>query len=91
MEAKATRTNDSKVVAEFIRSNIFVCFGMSRAIVSDRDIHFCNKMIAALFRRYGVLYKVSTPYHPQTNGQAEASNRESMSMLEKMVRLVGKD
>ncbi|XP_071939292.1 uncharacterized protein [Coffea arabica] len=32
VEAKATRTNDSKVVADFIRSNIFVRFGMPRAI-----------------------------------------------------------
>ncbi|XP_071923067.1 uncharacterized protein [Coffea arabica] len=36
MEAKATRTNDSKVIVNFIRSNIFVRFGMLRAIVSDR-------------------------------------------------------
>ncbi|XP_071939268.1 uncharacterized protein [Coffea arabica] len=91
VEAKATRTNDSKVVAEFIKSNVFVRFGMPRAIVSDRDTHFCNKMIAALFRRYGVLHKVSTSYHPQTNGQAEASNREIKSILEKMVRPDRKD
>ncbi|XP_027150545.1 uncharacterized protein LOC113750801 [Coffea eugenioides] len=74
VEAKATRTNDFKVVAEFVKSNIFVRFGMLRAIVSDRGTHFCNKMIAAVFRRYGVLHKVSTSYHSQTNGQAEASN-----------------
>lgn len=71
MEAKSTRTNDSKVVTNFIKSNIFVRFGMPRVIVSDRGTHFCNKTIAALFRRYGVLHKVSTSYHPQTNGQAE--------------------
>ncbi|XP_071902808.1 uncharacterized protein [Coffea arabica] len=91
VEAKATRTNDSKVVAEFIKSNIFVRFGMPRAIVSDRGTHFCNKTITALFRRYGVLHKVSTSYHPQTNGQAEASNREIKSILEKMVRPDRKD
>ncbi|XP_071933215.1 uncharacterized protein [Coffea arabica] len=91
VEAKATRTNDSKVVAEFVKSNIFVRFGMPRAIVSDRGTHFCNKMIAAMFRRYGVLHKVSTSYHPQTNGQAEVSNREIKSILEKMVRPDRKD
>nr|XP_027124429.1 uncharacterized protein LOC113741154 [Coffea arabica] len=91
VEAKATRTNDSKVVAEFVKSNIFVRFGMPRAIVSDRGTHFCNKTIAAIFRRYGVLHKVSTSYHPQTNGQAEASNREIKSILEKMVRPDRKD
>ncbi|XP_071929727.1 uncharacterized protein [Coffea arabica] len=91
VEAKATRTNDSKVVADFIRSNIFVRFGMPRAIVSDRGTHFCNKTIAALFRKYGVLHRVSTSYHPQTNGQAEVSNREIKSILEKMVRPDRKD
>ncbi|XP_027169380.1 uncharacterized protein LOC113769101 [Coffea eugenioides] len=91
VEAKATRTNDSKVVADFVRSNIFVRFGMPRAIVSDRGTHFCNKTITALFRKYGVLHKVSTPYHPQTNGQAEVSNREVKSILEKMVRPDRKD
>ncbi|XP_071917221.1 uncharacterized protein [Coffea arabica] len=91
VEAKATRTNDSKVVAEFVKSNIFVRFGMPRAIVSDRGTHFCNKTIAAIFRRYGVLHKVSTSYHPQTNGQAETSNREIKSILEKMVRPDRKD
>ncbi|XP_071914078.1 uncharacterized protein [Coffea arabica] len=89
--AKATRTNDSKVVTDFIRSNIFVRFGMPRAIVSDRGTHFCNKTIAALFRKYGVLHRVSTSYHPQTNGQAEVSNREIKSILEKMVRPDRKD
>ncbi|XP_071902547.1 uncharacterized protein [Coffea arabica] len=91
VEAKATRTNDSKVVADFIRSNIFVRFGMPKAIVSDRGTHFCNKTIAALFRKYGVLHRVSTSYHPQTNGQAEVSNREIKSILEKMVRPDRKD
>ncbi|XP_027156016.1 uncharacterized protein LOC113756580 [Coffea eugenioides] len=91
VEAKATRTNDCKVVADFIKSNIFVRFGMPRAVVSDRGTHFCNKTIAALFRKYGVLHKVSTSYHPQTNGQAEVSNREIKSILEKMVRPDRKD
>ncbi|XP_061993642.1 uncharacterized protein LOC133711554 [Rosa rugosa] len=35
VEAKATRTNDSKVVADFIKSNIFSRFGMPRVLISD--------------------------------------------------------
>ncbi|XP_071939287.1 uncharacterized protein [Coffea arabica] len=91
VEAEATRTNDSKVVADFIRFNIFVCFGMPRAIISDRGTHFCNKTVDALFRKYGVLHRVSTWYHPQTNGQAEVSNRKIKSILKKMVLLDKKD
>ncbi|XP_074589518.1 uncharacterized protein LOC141845351 [Curcuma longa] len=36
-----------------------------------------------LLNKYGVIHKVSTPYHPQTNGQAKVSNREIKSILEK--------
>ena len=85
VEAKATRTDDSKVVADFVKSHIFVRFGIPRAMISDRGTHFCNRTIAALLKRYAVTHKISTAYHPQTNGQAEVSNREVKSILEKTV------
>ncbi|KAM2012985.1 hypothetical protein ACFX1T_024754 [Malus domestica] len=91
VEAKATRTNDSKVVANFIRTNIFARFGMPRVIISDGGSHFCNQTIEALLRKYNVNHKVSTPYHPQTNGQAEVSNREIKQILEKTVGPTRKD
>jgi len=47
--------------------------------------------VGALLKRYGVLHKVSTAYHPQTNGQAEVSNREIKSILEKTVNPERKD
>ncbi|KAM1667753.1 hypothetical protein ACFX1S_046951 [Malus domestica] len=76
VEAKATRTNDSKVVADFVKTNIFSRFGMPRVLISDGGSHFCNRTIEALLKKYHVTHKVSTPYHPQTNGQAEVSNCE---------------
>ena len=76
VEAKATRINDSKVVADFIKTNIFARFGMPRLLISDGGSHFCNRTIEALLKKYNVTHKVSTPYHPQTSGQAEVSNRE---------------
>ncbi|CAN6560253.1 unnamed protein product [Malus baccata var. baccata] len=91
VEAKATRTNNSKVVADFIRTNIFARFGMPRVIISDGGSHFCNRTIEALLRKYSVTHKVSTPYHPQTNGQAEVSNREIKQILEKTVGPTRKD
>ncbi|KAM1557152.1 hypothetical protein ACFX10_040615 [Malus domestica] len=85
VEAKATRTNDSKVVADFVKTNIFSRFGMPRVLISDGGSHFCNRTIKALLKKYHVTHKVSTPYHPQTNGQAEVSNREIKQILEKTV------
>ncbi|CAN6720941.1 unnamed protein product [Malus baccata var. baccata] len=85
VEATATRTNDSKVVADFVKTNIFSRFGMPRVLISDGGSHFCNRTIEALLKKYHVTHKVSTPYHPQTNGQAEVSNREIKQILEKTV------
>ncbi|XP_048235667.1 uncharacterized protein LOC125371179 [Ricinus communis] len=60
-------------------------FGIPRAIVSDQRTHFCTRSVAALLKKYGVNHRIATAYHPQTNGQAEVSNREVKSILEKMV------
>ncbi|CAN6576829.1 unnamed protein product [Malus baccata var. baccata] len=66
-------------------------FGMPRVIISDGGTHFCNRTIDTLLRKYSVTHKVSTPYHPQTNGQAEVSNREIKQILEKTVGPTRKD
>ncbi|CAN6700800.1 unnamed protein product [Malus baccata var. baccata] len=66
-------------------------FDMPRVIISDGGSHFCNRTIEALLRKYNVNHRVSTPYHPQTNGQAEVSNREIKQILEKTVGPTRKD
>ncbi|KAM1664413.1 hypothetical protein ACFXTN_039935 [Malus domestica] len=64
VEAKATRTNDSRVVADFVKTKIFARFGMPRVLISDGGSHFCNRTIEALLKKYNVTHKVATPYHP---------------------------
>ncbi|XP_042380510.1 uncharacterized protein LOC121972968 [Zingiber officinale] len=66
-------------------------FGVPRAIISDQGSYFCNRRMKTMLSRYGVSHRISTPYHPQTNGQAEVSNREVKSILEKTVRPDRKD
>ncbi|CAN6721331.1 unnamed protein product [Malus baccata var. baccata] len=91
VEKKATRTNDSKVVANFVKTNIFARFGMPIVLISDEGSHFCNRTIEALLKKYNVTHKVATPYHPQTSGQVEVSNREIKQILEKTFGLNRKD
>ena len=91
VEAKATRSDDAKMVIDFLKYNVFVRFGVRRALISDRGTHFCNKMIEAFQRKYNVTHRVSTANHPQTNGQAEVSNHEVKFILEKTVNLTRKD
>jgi hypothetical protein len=91
VEAVATKTNDHKVVVKFIQTNIFSRFGTPRAIISDGGKHFCNRFLKTLLLKYSVTHKVATPYHPQTSGQVEVSNREIKHILEKTVRPDRKD
>ena len=91
VEAKPTRTDDTKVVAYFVKSNIFCRFGIPWACISDKGTQFCNRAIGAMLKNYHVTRKSSTAYHPQTYNQAEVSNREVKSILEKTVNLSRKD
>ncbi|KAL5540758.1 hypothetical protein UlMin_044081 [Ulmus minor] len=91
VEAVALPTNDSRVVIRFLKKNIFARFGTPRAIISDGGSHFCNKQFDALLSKYGVTHRVATPYHPQTSGQVEVSNRELKHILEKTVNSSRKD
>ncbi|KAL5580549.1 hypothetical protein UlMin_012991 [Ulmus minor] len=68
VEAIPCRTNDNKVVVKFLKEHILSRYGTPRVIISDQGSHFCNRSFEALMRRYGVTHKISTAYHPQTNG-----------------------
>ena len=91
VEAIPTRINDANVVVKFLRSHIFTWFGTPRALITDSDTHFCNKLVDKVFPKYGVRHRTSLAYHPQANGQAEVSNQEIKSILEKTVSSSRKD
>nr|GEW20817.1 reverse transcriptase domain-containing protein [Tanacetum cinerariifolium] len=84
VKAKALPTNDSRVVCKFLR-NLFARFGAPRAIISDRGTHFCNDQFTKVMQKYGITHRLETPYHPQTSGQVEASNRGLKRILERAV------
>lgn len=91
VEAATCRTNDNKTVVKFLRENVLSRFGTPMAIISDRGTHFCNRSFEALMKKYGVIHKISTAYHPQTSGQVELANREIKQILEKTVNPNRKD
>jgi len=74
VEVIPSKPNGNKVVAKFLKENIFSYFGTPMAIISDNDPHFCNISFEALMRKYAITHKLSTPYHPQTSGHVEVSN-----------------
>jgi len=66
-------------------------FRIPRAMISDSGTHFYNKPFESLMKKYGITHKVATPYHPQTSGQMELTNREIKQILEKTVNPNRKD
>jgi transposase InsO family protein len=49
--------------------------GFRTSIVSDRDPVFTGHVWRDLFKRAGVQLRMSTAFHPQTDGQSEAVNK----------------
>ncbi|RDX79539.1 gag-pol, partial [Mucuna pruriens] len=90
-EAIATKTNDAKVVVDFLKSNNFCRFGVPKELISDQGSHFCNRAMTSLLHKYGVVHRVATAYHPQTNSQVEVFNREIKKTLQKMTNPSRKD
>ncbi|RDX98082.1 Tf2-11, partial [Mucuna pruriens] len=52
VEAIATKTNDAKVVVDFLKSNIFCQFGVPKALISDQGNHFFNRAMSSLLHNY---------------------------------------
>ncbi|GJR11444.1 reverse transcriptase domain-containing protein [Tanacetum coccineum] len=82
VEAQALPTNNARVVVRFLKG-LFARFEVLKALISDRGTHFCNSQLEKALLKYGVTHKISTPYHPQTNGQTEVTNRAIKLILER--------
>ena len=76
---------------KFLKENILSQFEIPQVMISDGGTHFCNKPFESLMKKYGITHKVTTPYHPQTNGQVKLANREIKQNLEKTVNPNRKD
>ena len=91
VEAIPTMTNNHQEVLRFFTRCIFTRYSCPRAIISDGGSHFNNVHFRAMLKKYGVDHRITTPYHPQANGQVEVRNREVKSILKKIIHPDGKD
>ena len=81
----ASPTNDARVVVRLFKNVIFPRFCVLRLIISYGGSHFISRILEKLLAKYGFRHRVVTPYHTQTSGKVEFSNREIKQILEKIV------
>ena len=62
-------------VAKAYLDNVYKLHGLPMSLISDRDRVFTSKLWQELFSLAGVSLRMSSSYHPQTDGQTERVNQ----------------
>ena len=80
-EAVPLRKATEGVVTNFIKENIIIRFGVPHRIISDNGTPFVNNNVRKMLEFYQVKHHRSSPYYPQGNGQAEATNKTLIEIM----------
>ncbi|KAJ2914251.1 hypothetical protein MD484_g6182, partial [Candolleomyces efflorescens] len=80
------RTNQNAIqFAELMFDEIYKHHGIPRDIVSDRDTLFNSTFWQHLHKLLGTKLRMSSAYHPQTDGSTERANRTITQMLRQCI------
>ena len=85
VKAIALANNEGKSVTAFLKKNnspVLAPQGPFLVMGAPTSATDCSR---GCWEKYGVLHNMATPYHPQTSGQVEVSNREIRQILSKTV------
>ncbi|GKV18516.1 hypothetical protein SLEP1_g28883 [Rubroshorea leprosula] len=85
VEAKPMKKVDQINIIKFLKEEIIHRFGLPEIVTSDQGTVFVGAQVEAFTKEMGFRLLTSTPHYAQANGQAEASNRIVINLLEKMV------
>ena len=78
-----TEKTSAEGLARLFRDNVWKLHGLPKSIISDRGPQFAAGLIQELNEILGIKSKLSTAFHPQTNGQTKRVNQE----LEQYLRI----
>jgi hypothetical protein len=91
VEAKALHRATEEAVIKFLFTDIFNRFGMPRELITDGGPPFSSHGFQATLQKYHIQQRMTTPYHPQANGQVESTNKVIEAILTKTVKESRKD
>lgn len=84
IEVKLTRSTTANATISIL-DELFSTYGVPITIVSDNGTNFTSMEFKNFLQNVGVKYhKLTAPYHPSTNGQAERSVRTIKDALKSM-------
>ena len=84
-------TLDAKGFIRLFIREVFPHYGMPEVIVSDRGTQWNNDLFQGMCEALGIQLKMSTAYHPQTNGLVERQNEVVSAALRHYVAADHKD
>lgn len=68
-------------VAQLVLDTVVKLYGPSKALIKDRDKIFVSKFWTKFIFSLGTEHRMSTSYHPQTDGQSERLNQRIKMFL----------
>ena len=83
IEAKALTKITAQQVQTFVWKNIICRFGIPHTIITDNDRQFTDKKLMEFYADLGIKSTTTSVEHPQTNGQAEATNKVILGQLKR--------
>jgi len=78
-----TKKTSAEELARLFKDNVWKLHRLPESIISDRGSQFAAELIRELNRTLKIESKLSTVFHPQTDGQIERVNQE----LEQYLRM----
>ena len=76
-----TKEENTLTTAELFRDHIWCQHGLPSSVVSDRGSIFTSHFMGELYKILEIKRKMSTAFHPQTDGQTERLNRKINTYL----------
>ena len=81
----------AQATAKLFKDHIFRYHGLPEVIIADRDPRWNSLFWRSVFQSLQTRTRLSTAYHPQTDGQTERANRTIEEMLRSYVHPYGDD
>jgi len=76
-----SKTLTEEGAGEILLNQLYKRFGLPDSIISDRDPQFTARSFQELLKLLGVKSKLTTAFHPQSDGTTEQFNQEVEAYL----------